>query len=165
MNIIANTTLLSNFASVDRLDVLHDLLGRVYISVDVYAEIQDGIAEGYNFYSGIDVHIYPLSPEGWLHLASPSGDDELRLFSQLLGPLHRGEASCLAIAAQRGWAFLTDDARARKAARELNVNVSGTLGVLTQAVKADLLPLDDANRLLAQMIQLGYYSPYSSLIL
>jgi predicted nucleic acid-binding protein len=86
------------------------------------------------------------------------------LFGQLLGPLHRGEASCLAIAAQRGWAFLTDDARARKAATELNVTVSGTLGVLTQAVKADLLPMDEANRVLAQMIDRGYYSPYSTLV-
>jgi len=48
-------------------------------------------------------------------------DEELRLFGQLPEALHRGEDSCLAIAAKRGWAFLTHDARARKAAQELKV--------------------------------------------
>ena len=54
----------------------------------------------------------PFSNEGWLRLTTFEGDDELRLFGQLPAALHRGEASCLAIAAQRKWAFLTDDARA-----------------------------------------------------
>jgi hypothetical protein len=164
MRVIANTTILSNFAAVGRLDVLRDLLGEVYISTDVYAEIQDGLAEGSDFYADIESHIHPVTPGGWLRLTSPHGDDELRLFSRLPAALHRGEASCLTIAAQRGWALLTDDARARKAARELNVVISGTLGLLVQATQAGLLSLDEANVLLGQMIQVGYRSPYSDLI-
>ena len=163
MNVITNTTVISNFAVVGRLDVLRDLMGQVYISTDVHAEIQDGRAEGCDFYTGIESLIYPLTPTGWLHLASPTGDDELRLLAQLPAALHRGEASCLVIAAQRGWAFLTDDALARKAARKLNVTISGTLGVLTQAVKANLLSLDKANAILSQMIEAGYRSPYNNL--
>jgi len=162
MSVIANTTVISNFAAVDRLDVLHSLLGEVHISTDVYAEIQDGLSEGFNFYAGIESHIHPLTPGGWLRLASMD-DEELRLFSQLPEALHRGEASCLAIAAKRGWAFLTDDARARKAAQELKVTHSGTLGVLVQAVKAGLLPSGEANSLLDRMIQAGYRSPFTTL--
>jgi predicted nucleic acid-binding protein len=163
MTVIANTTLISNFAAVGRLDVLHDLLGEVYISTEVYAEIQDGRAEGYSFYEGIESYLHPVAPTGWLRLTSLQGDDELRLFNQLPTALHRGEASCLAVAAQRGWAFLSDDARARQAARELGVSLSGTLGVLVQAIRANLLSLDEANRLLGQMIQAGYRSPYDNL--
>ncbi len=163
MNVIANTTVISNFAIVGRLDLLRDLLGQVYISTDVYAEIQDGQAEGYDFYSDIESYIHPLTPDGWLCLTSPNGDDELRLLGQLPPALHRGEASCLVIAAHRGWAFLTDDARARKAARGSSVTISGTLGILVQAVKALLLSLDEANTLLSQMIHAGYRSPYSNL--
>lgn len=163
MNVIANTTIISNFAAVGRLNLLHDLLGEVYISTEVYAEIQDGQVEGYDFYEDIESHIRPLTPDGWLHMTSLQNDDELRLLNQLPTALHRGEASCLAIAVQRGWALLTDDARARQTARELGVTLSGTLGVLTQAVKADLISLDEANQLLGQMIQLGYRSPYNDL--
>jgi predicted nucleic acid-binding protein len=164
MNVIANTTIISNLASVGRLDLLHDLLGTVYISTDVYGEIQDGLAESCDFYTGIESIVHPLSPSGWLRLTAPSGNDELRLLGQLPSALHRGEASCLAIAIQRGWAFLTDDARARRAAQERGLDTSGTLGVLLQCIKNKRLSVEEADSLLEQMILGGYRSPYGSLI-
>lgn len=163
MKIIANTTVISNFAAVQRLDVLRVVLHEVHISTEVYAEIQDGLAEGNEFYTDLESQIYPLSPDGWLHLTSFETDEELRLFSQLPAALHRGEASCLAIAARRGWAFFSDDARARQAGRELNVVVSGTLGVLVRAVRKSSLSLENANALLEKMIRAGYHSPYTDL--
>ena len=163
MKVIANTTILSNFAAAGRLDVLRRLLGELHISTDVYAEIQDGLAEGFPFYAGLDAQIHPFAADGWLRLTSPEGDDELSLLNRFPASLHRGEASCLAIAAHRGWAFLTDDARARKAAQELNVTLSGTLGLLAQAVKTSILSLDEADALLTRMIQAGYRSPVAGL--
>jgi predicted nucleic acid-binding protein len=163
MEVIANTTIISNFAAVGRLDVLQALVGQLYISTDVYAEIQDGLAEDASFYAAIETQVYPLSQEGWLRLTALENDAELRIFGQLPPALHRGEASSLAIAAQRGWAFLTDDARARAAARDLAVMFSGTLGVLVQAVRRGILPLDEGERMLDAMIKAGYRSPYSHL--
>lgn len=163
MKVIANTTILSNFCAVGRLDLLRHVLGQVYISTDVYAEILDGLAEGNDFYAGIEAQVYPLKDDGWLHLTAPDSDAELRLFGELQGGLHRGEASCLAIATRRGWALLTDDARARRAARELKVILSGTLGVLVQTVRRGLLSLEEADLLLGQMIRAGYHAPYTSL--
>jgi predicted nucleic acid-binding protein len=163
METIANTTIISNFAAVGRLDILQALLGQVHISTDVYAEIQDGLAEDACFYAGIETHVYPLSEDGWLRLTALDNDAELRLFGQLPVALHCGEASCLAIARQRGWAFLTDDARARVAARELGIVLSGTLGVLVQAIRRGILPLDEGEQLLDEMIKAGYRSPFSHL--
>ena len=163
MNIISNTTVISNFASVGRLDLLHQVFDEVCLSTEVYAEIQDGLAEGHVFYADIETHIHPLTPHGWLHLVALTDENEIRLFDQLLESLHRGEASSLAIAVQRGWAFFSDDARARQIGRELQVPVSGTLGVLLLAVRKHLLPLAEANALLEQMIHAGYRSPYTSL--
>ena len=162
MKVIANTTVISNFAAVGRLDLIHDLLTEVYISTDVYGEIQDGVTEGADHYAGIEGHIYPFALDGWLHLTPLQGDEELRLFSRLPAALHRGEASCLAIAAQRSWLFITDDARARKAARALDVPIYGTLGLLIEAVKVALLAASEADTLLSQMIALGYRSPHST---
>ncbi len=164
MKVIANTTILSNFAAVGRLDLLRDLLGEVYTTTEVYAEIQDSLAEGCDFYAGIEAHLYPLAADGWLKLTSLEGDDERRLFGRLPKALHHGKASCLAIAAVRGWALLSDDDRARKAAGNLNLLVSGTLGALTMAVRAGLLTLIEANALLTRMIQVGYRSPYGNLV-
>ena len=162
MKVIANTTVISNFASVRQLELLHSLLVEVYISTEVYGEIQDGITEGIEHYQGIEEDIYPFSLDGWLHLTSLQGDDELRLFNSLPAALHRGESSCLAIASARGWAFITDDSRARKAARSLGIPISGTLGLLIEAVKADLLSVSEVDNLLHEMILLGYRSPHST---
>ena len=163
MTVIANTTIISNFASVGRLDILKDLLGQLYITTEVYAEIQDGLAEGYDFDIGIESHMYPLASDGWLHLTSLEGEEELRIFSHMPAALHRAEASCLGVAVRRGMAFLTDDARARSGARELQVLVSGTLGILVRAVTEEHLSLEVADSVLNQMIKAGYHSPYGTL--
>lgn len=160
MNVIANTTVISNFASAGRLEVLHQLLTEVFISTDVYGELQDGLAAGIDYYTGIEDHMTPFSPEGWLHLTSLQSDDELRLFNRLPSGLHRGEASCLAIAASRSWVFVTDDFQARKAAHTLGNPISGTIGLLIQAVKQRLISTIDADSLPLQMIANGYRSPH-----
>lgn len=81
--IIANTTVISKFASVSKLDLLHTLLRELYLSTEVLAEIQDGYAEGNQFYRNIEDHIFPFAENGWLHLTGFLSDEELRLFHLL----------------------------------------------------------------------------------
>lgn len=159
MSVIANTTIISNFASIGRLELLWRLYSTLYISTEVYAEIQQGTAEGYTFYDGIGLVIYPFAEDGWIRLAGIAGDDELRLFSTLPAQLHPGEASCIAIACVRSWQFLSDDRAARQEARRLAVNVSGTVGCLALAVEKGLCDLTQANGWLRAMIQRGFRSP------
>jgi len=154
---------LSNFAAVGRLDLIQQLHGRLYISNEIYEEILDGLEEGYDFYGGVDAQIHPFAEGGWIELVSMAGEEELRLFRSLPRRLHRGEASCLAIARHRGWAFLTDDKLARTMAHVWGIVVPGTLGVLVQAVKRELLTGEAADRFLQEMIVRGYRSPYASL--
>ena len=107
MSVITNTTVLSNFASIHQLDLLHRLYGTLYISTEVYEEIQVGLEEGYQFYEGIDTLVFPLAEGGWIQLTSMADAHEFRLFGTLPSRLHRGEAACLAIAYHRGWMLLT----------------------------------------------------------
>ena len=58
MNVIADTTVISNFVSIGQLDLLRKLYSRLYISMGVYEEIQAGLREGYQFYRGIDNILY-----------------------------------------------------------------------------------------------------------
>lgn len=163
MSIIVNTTVISNFASVGQLDILHRLYNRIFISTDVYEEIQMGLSEGYRYYEDVEMLVYPITKDGWIHLTSLEGDEELRLFAQIPTRLHAGEASCIAIASQRNWSFLSDDLAARNLARERGLSVSGTLGCLVLAVERDLCRLEDANRWLQQMIDRGFRSPLNDL--
>lgn len=43
MKVVTNTTIISNFAAAGQLNLLRQLLDEVYITTEVYAEIQDGI--------------------------------------------------------------------------------------------------------------------------
>ncbi|MDX1523225.1 MAG: hypothetical protein R3264_16490 [Anaerolineae bacterium] len=163
MSVIANTTIISNFAGIGQLSVLKQLFNVIFISVEVYEEIQSGLEEGYQFYSGIDQNIHPFVAQGWIHLISMRDDEELLLFNQLPSTLHRGEASCLAIARSRNWLFLTDDKAARKAATNLGIRLSGTLGCLVLSVERKLYSFEQANRWLTEMVRLGYRSPATDL--
>lgn len=162
MSTIANTTILSNFANVGVLDLLHRLYNTLHISVEVYAEIREGLDEGYTFYSAVEPLIHPVVSNGWI-LLTALNDAELPLFSQMPARLHKGEASSIAIAHHRQWLFLSDDLAARKYARAMDVRVTGTIGCLVVAIDRDLCTLDDANRWLATMIQQGYRSPVPDL--
>ena len=163
MSVISNTTVLSNFAAADSLASLKDLFGEVFLSTDVYQEIQRGLEEGYSFYSGIEEVLHPLQEGGWLRLISLSSERELLIFSGLPGQLHAGEASCLAIAEHRSWFFLTDDKAARRQAGKRRVAVSGTLGCLVLGVEHGLWTLERANALLERMVAAGFYSPLKDL--
>ena len=163
MNVISNTSVISNFAAIGQLEVLHALYERVFISTDVYAEIQEELDEGYGFYAEVTNVVAPPNPTRWVHLTGLQTEAELRYLGALPRRLHKGEASCLAIARVRRWLLLTDDMAARQEARRLQIKLSGSLGCLVLAVERELCTLDTANTWLLDMLQQGYRSPVMDL--
>jgi predicted nucleic acid-binding protein len=159
MPVIANTTIISNFTAVRQLDLLRIRFGKVFLSDHVFEEIQTGCIQGYTFYEHFQDIVAPFSPTGWFYLTALQTPEELRRYRELLTGLHSGEASSLAIALHRQWTFLSDDKAARKRSNTLKVTTSGTLGVLTSLVKRGQLSLQEADNILCQMIEYGYYSP------
>jgi len=163
MPVIANTTIISNFAAVRQLDLLRIRFGQVFLSDHVFEEIQTGFVQGYTFYEHFQDIVAPFSPTGWFYLTALQTPEELRRYSELLAGLHSGEASSLAIALYRQWAFLSDDKAARKRSATLKVSFSGTLGVLSSLVKRGQLSFQEADNVLGRMIACGYYSPVLSI--
>ncbi len=163
MSIISNTTVLSNFATIYQLDILRQLFETIYISTEVYEEIQQGVDEGYVFYNSFDSLITPPVTAGWIRLTGMFDEYELNDFRQMPARLHPGEASCLAIVRHRGWLMLTDDRAARDYAVKHNIRLSGTIGCLILVVERGISNLAQANRWLAQMIKSGYRAPLTDL--
>lgn len=163
MKVISNTTVLSNFASIGSLEILRRLHLELFISVEVYQEIQNGLDEGYVFYQDVVEALSPGVKDGWIQLTPLSGDAEVELFLSMPATLHQGEASSLAIAQSRGWLLLTDDKAARRTARERRIPLSGTLGCLVGAVENGVCGLAEANSLLESILEEGFFSPVSDL--
>lgn len=163
MSVISNTTVISNFASIGQLDLLRQIFGTLYISTEVYKEIQAGLEEGYRFYEGMNQLIHPFAPQGWIFLTSVADEQEIRTFSDLPARLHYGETSSIAIAQHRDWLFLTDDLMARGHAVQSGIRISGSVGCLVLAVERGLCDQEQANGWLQQMMREGYHSPVSDL--
>jgi predicted nucleic acid-binding protein len=158
--ILIDTTVLSNLAAVERLDLVGLLRAPLYLASAVYDEIQQGIAEGYTFLTNTDRAL----DSGLLSLVTLEGEEEWSLYRVVPGKLQRGEAMSLAIARHRGWHFLTDDRAARGYAEQSGVACSGTLGLLRYAVKSGHLTLEEGNELLAGMVaRARYRSPVNDL--
>jgi len=156
VNRVVNTTTISNFAAADRLDLLRDTAGPLHLPIQVYDEIIAGQIAGYAFYDGIEQHIAPFAPDGWLRLVAMT-EDELSLFAALPLFLHQADRACLSIARQRGWGLLSDDRSVRQQAQTWNIPLSGTLGVLLLAIQDGRLTVETGNALLRAMVEHANY--------
>ncbi len=150
---ILDTTVLSNFAHVQRPDLLHVTLGNdAATTAVVLAELR----------SGEDLGLVPRCDWRWLRVAALTGEEQ-RLATSYGTQLDAGESACLALARSRAWIFLSDDFAARRLAQREGVLVSGTIGVLRQLAASQQLTPDEGDRYLAIMINHGYRAPIKSL--
>ncbi|MBN1121929.1 MAG: DUF3368 domain-containing protein [Anaerolineae bacterium] len=150
--VLADSTILSNFAHIQRLDLLQQAFPDISIPGAVFQEITNGEEAGR----------LPVSDWTRLNIVELS-DDEVSHSQSLNKRLGLGESQCIAVAVSRGWIVLTDDQDARQSARSLNVQVSGTIGALVNLIDQKVLDIDTADELLATMIEKGYRSPVGSL--
>lgn len=163
MSVIADTIVVSNFAAAGRLDLLHLLFGVLHLADTAHAELERGIEHGHAFLVTIREHLAAAGNQGWLQLTSLATEQERQLRDSMPQGLHDGEAVSLAIAADRGWRFLTDDRQARVQAQRMDVPVTGTVGILLTLVEEGLLTRVNANTILREMIAMGYRSPVTEL--
>ena len=151
--VVADNTVLSNFALSGAQAVMLDLFQNLMTTKHVIDEYDFGVQRG----------ILPQDSWDQIIRVGPFSQDEQRTFDNLCRKVDIGEASCLSVAFHRKWKILTDDLDARKTARQLGIPVSGTIGVLVLAVSRKQLLLDEGNRILEIMIAKGYYAPYTRL--
>ncbi len=157
--IVVNATVLSNLSRVDRLGILKELYGNIVIPIQVYEEILQGISEGYSFLETVD----KVAEEGWTVFEAPTSKEGRKCFKELLVSVGYGEAAGIAVAKEQGLLFFSDDKKARQVAKEQGLGVSGTLGTLKLAVEAGMISIEEADKVLGEMIRGGYRSPIESM--
>ena len=153
--VLLDTTVMSNFAGVQRSDLLYVRFGAdAGTTISCLAELRMGEIVGR----------IPLCDWAWLAVVALT-DLELERAASLATHqgLGRGEADGVAVAEARSILFLSDDKRARTVAASLKIGVSGTLGILTGLVETAALSAQDADELLGRMRAHGYRSPVASI--
>lgn len=147
---------LANFALAGCFGLLVDRYGTsLSVTEQVRVELAAGRAGGY---AGLEAVEAALSA-GAISPAGPMDTAERGLFAEFLRTFGAGEASCIALALHRGGVVVTDDRTARRRCASRGIGVTGTIGIL-QALAADrIVAAEEADALLARMVEVGFYSP------
>ena|SRR4030067_1909344 len=154
MDVIVDTTVLTNFALIKGEDILRAVFkGILFTTEEVLKEL----------WQGEERRLFPKRDWKWLKALKIESDDERQAFKLINQRLGTGESSCLALAIYRDFKVLTDDLDARRYAQKRGLAVSGTIGILVMAVKNEIISLRGGNRFLSELIEYGYYSPYKVL--
>jgi len=133
MKVVSNTSPLIGLSNIGKLEILHEVFGKVFIPPAVRREFGEELPE-------------------WIEVTSPENQPLVSALSKLLGA---GESEAIALAIELGADFLIlDDLKARKIARELGVNVIGTAGVLLVAKKRGVV--DEVKPLLTLLVEKGF---------
>jgi predicted nucleic acid-binding protein len=156
--LIFDNTVLSNFASAGKLEMLARLYAKgTYTTVEVLEELKRGLERGYTFLAAAVEAVE--GGKAWLKILEVESAEETRLRLELDEFLHPGESSCLVFAVSRGMILATDDLAARRRASRRGVHLTGTVGILVEMVRSDLLKLEEANGILSTMIGARYLAP------
>ena len=151
---------LSNFALAQQLDLLlrHYPSGRLCVTVQVVDEVLHGIRSGHTALNAILTAL-----ERGAICQIPLSASEFHRYQGLLATLGSGESSLIALAEKRRGTVVTDDRHARSVCNDLSVPVTGTLGILKAACGEKRLTGVLADKILADMIRHGFYSPVRKL--
>lgn len=149
---VFDTSVLSNFAHIDRVGLLADLPRPATVGV-VRAELE----------SGHETHPYLARALAVLDDPIPVCRPSSRakeIEAELLETLDPGEAQVLAVAAATEGTAVTDDGDARTCASNRDIPVTGSIGLLVRFVEDCQLSADTADDYLERWIdEAGFRSP------
>jgi hypothetical protein len=125
--VISNTTPILSLLKIGKLDILRELYGKIQIPQAVYDEIEAGKDKDY--YTDI-------SKFDWIKI-TPIQSPSVRLY---LLDLEDGEAETIILAQEQAADLaIIDEKLGRRYAAQLNIPVTGTVGILLKAKKHGLI--------------------------
>jgi predicted nucleic acid-binding protein len=124
-SIISNTSPLIALSAIGDVDLLPQILASVLIPKAVEREIKAGTEPWH-----VKVAVEQAILAGWMTVVAARANANLSFLQERLGA---GEAEAIALAVEQDLPVLIDDRLGRKMAADLNLVVTGTLGVLAKA--------------------------------
>ena len=118
-SIISDTTCFIALSNIGALNLLHLLYKQIFTTIEIAMEFGESLPE-------------------WVEIVSVSDKTKQHLLEM---QVDKGEASAIALALESENPFLIlDDYKARKLARNLNLNHTGTIGVIITAKQKGIIP-------------------------
>ncbi len=143
--VIVNSTPLIVLSNIGRLELLHELYQEIYIPQAVYREVTEK-----NDKASLNIQ----NALNWIHVENIQNPEKYMMYK---AKLHAGEVEVMILAQETPAADLViiDDNAARKTAKFLGLNVTGTIGVLLKAKIKGLIP--EVKPILNELQANGFY--------
>ena len=156
---VFDTASLSNFLLVESVFILEKRFSqKALVTSQVYDEISAGFAK-YPKLKSID----GLINNNIFKLCALAGK-EREIYAELIGHLGKGEASCIAVAKERSSIVVTDDRTARRQCSQMDISVTGTVGIPKASLLDGSINMNQADDILQRMIKSGFYSPVRNMM-
>ena len=139
--IVSNASPLIVLLKINKLSILKKLFEKIVIPDTVYKEITAKEHDKLVF-----------DKLKWIETRSVRKTEMINLLEKLI---NKGEAEAIILAKELNATLLIDDAKARKYAKLLNIEVIGTLGLLKMAKKRGLV--QSVRKVIDNMLTEGYY--------
>lgn len=150
--IILDNTVLISFAHIDRLDIPYKLFRDACIPESVYYE---GVLKAKK--SKRVERIKRSVEEGLITVIKPEKED-IKVAEKFQRTLGLGERYAIAIGMSKKCLIATDDLKPRRVAKELGLDVIGTLGILRLAYKRDLIDKSELRKLVEMLHEILYFT-------
>lgn len=150
--VLLDNTVLTNFALINRPDLVLKLWSGVCSTPAVLREYQAGMAS----------RNLPIGPWSELPVVILT-DKETDFAKGFIKRLGAGERECIAVAYHRNGLLASDDLDARHQAQKYGIPTTGTIGILLLNIRQGQITVEVGNELLNQLIMDGYHSPVTSL--
>ena len=125
--VVSNTTPIISLLKIGKLDLLKELYGRIFIPYAVYQELERGKNKAYYI---------NLAVLDWIEIRKI----ESREFIAYISNLDDGEAEVIMLAKDlNADLVIMDEIIGRKYAKDFNLNITGTLGILLKAKEKGLI--------------------------
>lgn len=155
--VVTDANVLINLIHVGRLDMCAHLPGYEFIVPDhVRREITDATQ-----LAALD----DAAHRAVLRVEPITDPAAISIFTQLTQRLGRGEAACLAIAAQNGWMVASDEKGRFLREAESRIGTAGIIGtkdLFVLAIGAGMLSIEDADADKATLAQRRFTMPFKS---
>ncbi len=142
MVVVANSTPLIALSKIGLFELLKEYFGEIIITGEVYAEV---VTRGGDLFGAKEV-----STSDWIKIIDPDNKLAVESLSVHLG---RGEAEAIILAKEKNALLIIDDKDGRTMAANLDIPVTGTVGLLKLAAENGKV---DLKKTLDELIASGF---------
>ena len=122
MTTVSNSTPLIALSKIGKIELLHEYFGQIYIPKAVYEEV---VVNGGFLYGAEEV-----AKADWIIVEDVENVLAVELLSMYLDA---GESEAIVLAKEKDCLLIIDDGDGRKAATNMDIDITGTVGVLLKA--------------------------------